>query len=353
VCIAWERVLSGQMSANDGSRVASLFRQTDYLTSREFSVVHKIVLGIVYSDLATQLDASTAEINAKDSRGRTPLSWASGRGDDQAVAMLLKYGANPNVTDTCQQSPLHYAQNTACAQLLLHHGADLHALNQESQTPLYTACRNVWSSSLVTYLIEAGSEIDATDHTDQTALHASIGNGKHMPYINVLVSKGANINARNNSSDTPLRFAMIYNMHDLIIQMLKTGNADFAGVNNYGQSFAHAIAQTADVETVKLLTMAKPGSLKLDLGMKDKSGKTPFEYFEERRAFMDEGQARELREGFDGLVRALTGGEAEEGTATFDGVKSEIVVRIAEVEDDELIEETGEWDVWHDAVESF
>lgn len=70
---------------------------TDFLDGREFTLLHKIVLGIALIPLAEHLNFSTSDINAKDVTGRTALHWASVRGDIQAIETLLAFGADPNV----------------------------------------------------------------------------------------------------------------------------------------------------------------------------------------------------------------------------------------------------------------
>ncbi|KAK5121753.1 hypothetical protein LTR85_004628 [Meristemomyces frigidus] len=235
VGITWERVLSGQMSSDEGSVVASLFRDSDYLSTRAFTVTPKIVLGLVVADLDLELSLNTG------------------------------------------------------------------------------------SASLVAYLLGLGGEVNAADHSDQTALHAAKGNGRYMPFIDVRLDTGADVNARNNSGDTPLHFT---------------------GINNCGQSWAHAIARTADLET---------------------SGKTCIEYFEERMAFLDEGEGAELREAFGELVYALTGPpppgktsvvEESGGFIILQGAKCDMTVRVAELFEDPG-EEIGLREVYHDALEMF
>lgn len=356
VGIAWQMVLSGRMSANDASIIAGLFRKYDYLESQAFTPIHKTVLGLASKSLHQELSCSTAEIDTKDASGRTAVSWASARGDESSLVTLLKHGADANLADSCGQAPLHYARNTACAQLLLDHGASVKAVNGEGQTPLYTACRNVWSASLVTHLLGAGSEVNASDHSDQTSLHAACGNGKSMPYIFVLLDAGADIKLRNNSGDTPLAFSVIFNMHDVLIRMLKDPEADFSNVNLYGHSFGHVIARTADLETVTILTEARPQTLKPDMNQQDRNGKSCLDYFEERLFLLDEGETEELSAAFQRLLTALTStdevtavGNAE--TLAITG-KTDIVVRLTElVIEDEEPASVGE--VYHDAVEAF
>ena len=82
-------------------------------------------------------------------------------------------------------------------------------------------------------------------------------------------------NARNSSGDTPLRFALDLNMHGVLTCMLANpADADFERVNFSGQTFSHAIARTADIQTVKILREARPITLKADVESRDASGKT-------------------------------------------------------------------------------
>lgn len=265
------------------------------------------------------------------------------------------------MADLCKHAPLHYALNTTCAQLLLEHGADVNALNREGQTPLSTACRNIGSAPLVSFSLGLGSKVNAEDYSQQTALHAATSNGRYA-FIDVLLDAGADISARNNSEDIPLRFAIVFNMHGLLVRMLRDPKADFAGLNNYGQSFAHAIARTADLETVRILAEVGPESLKADMALRDKSGKTCGEYFEEQIAFLGEREGAELREAFGELVDALgrpatKSGEqrpADSGELhSLPDAKCEVTVRNPELFEDVDEDAVQLMEVYHYALEPF
>ena len=86
-----------------------MFADTDCIERRELTMLHRIVLGLVGKDLKTELDASAKEVNAVDFSSRTPLSMATGRSDLLAVAHLLDYAADLNISSLSQGSPLHFA----------------------------------------------------------------------------------------------------------------------------------------------------------------------------------------------------------------------------------------------------
>lgn len=49
------------------------------------------------------------EVDAKDKKGRTPLSVAARAGLNSVVDMLLRNRANPNLSTNVMRTPLHYA----------------------------------------------------------------------------------------------------------------------------------------------------------------------------------------------------------------------------------------------------
>jgi Ankyrin repeats (3 copies) len=70
-----------------------------------------------------------AELDSKDRRGQTPLSWAAENGHEAVVNLLLEKGAEPDSKDTIYgRTPLSWAAKTgreAVVKLLLEKGAEL------------------------------------------------------------------------------------------------------------------------------------------------------------------------------------------------------------------------------------
>src|SRR5665213_4450033 len=69
----------------------------------------------------------SADVNAADTDGTTPLLWAANVNDMDLVSRLLKAGANPNQRNQLGSTPLTEAalnSNTEMIQALLGAGAD-------------------------------------------------------------------------------------------------------------------------------------------------------------------------------------------------------------------------------------
>ena len=79
-----------------------------------------------------------ADVNAKNSEGRSPLYGAVSWSNKALVELLISAGAKVNVKDEWDSSPLHVAvsnDNVALAKLLISAGADVNAKNNTG-TPL-------------------------------------------------------------------------------------------------------------------------------------------------------------------------------------------------------------------------
>lgn len=101
-----------------------IFPETQSIKSFEFSDVHKAVLGIlpVKLDLILLLLTWRSQVTFTDAWGRTPLHWASRRGDIAAIKALIPCGAHLDIRDKNRSAALHLAaltQSVAPIRLLL------------------------------------------------------------------------------------------------------------------------------------------------------------------------------------------------------------------------------------------
>ena len=66
-----------------------MFEDFNYAQTRCFTLVHKIILGIINEDLASELHFSTAFVDTINALERTPICWASLRDDPKTLAYCL------------------------------------------------------------------------------------------------------------------------------------------------------------------------------------------------------------------------------------------------------------------------
>ena len=111
------------------------------------------------------------DINASQKHRRgmwTPLHWLAQRGLTNGIAYLLANGADPNVTDDKEQTPLHFIAQKGVGKnqvkLLIEHGADLNTRDDAGQTPLDYA-KKAKRKSVATFLTELAAERDSYSKT--------------------------------------------------------------------------------------------------------------------------------------------------------------------------------------------
>ncbi|KAI9672491.1 MAG: hypothetical protein M1817_003257 [Caeruleum heppii] len=295
---AWEQVFLGSLTTKEETAVASLFDDPVYMETRGFTVLHKIVLGLIRKDLALELECSTADINKPDANGRTSLSWAAGRGDVGAVQMLLDAGADHSIADDSFISTLHYAAgHAACTKILLDSGADATAKELFSRTPLHVACYGNKQSDVLDFLLNAGASINETDDDGDPALAYSLMN-KQSELTSCLLRRGADMEISNVRGITAIHHAVSSNSHPSLRLLLESG-ADYTVINKSGQTILHQAANLADTQTMDLLAEGRLHNI--DVYRRDAAGKTAEDYLAARA----EELTPELKESFDRLMMGL------------------------------------------------
>src|SRR5438874_6928938 len=92
----------------------------------------------------TELLGKHVDVNAQEVDGSTALAWAAIRCNAGIAALLLKAGANPNLTNEQGVGPLYLALTNGAldiVRLLLGKGADPNLARTDGETPLMTAAR--------------------------------------------------------------------------------------------------------------------------------------------------------------------------------------------------------------------
>ncbi|WP_341816160.1 ankyrin repeat domain-containing protein [Wolbachia endosymbiont (group B) of Elophila nymphaeata] len=220
-----------------------------------------------YLNITKYLVDKRANINAKDKGSKTPLNVAIDQkhnnvvkyleqaqldlnkelliaakgGNLNKVIDLISKGANVNVKDNNDDTPLHLAVGYLdVVKYLISKGANINAKCKAGKTPLDIAAYQKLSD-VVEYLkqtqldldkklliaakggdlnkaidlISKGANVNDTDTQGHTPLHWASWSG-HLDVVEYLIVKGANINAKCNADGTPLDIARSEGHNDIV-----------------------------------------------------------------------------------------------------------------------------------------
>lgn len=256
--VAWNRILSGSLDETSENLLREVFNNDSQLDERQFTTLHKVVLGMIGKNLADELELTTAFIDAIDSSGNTPLAWASARGDHLSVALLLEYGASMTIANDVDHKPIHLAAQTGnvdTIRILVHRGADINTVvSKTKMTPIHFAAEFQDSCEQIKGLASLGARIDGKDYLEWTPLHWASWRG-HLASLNTLISCGADVNAKTLDGNASIMLAVANNSHECVRRLIELG-ADCSVVRDSQWSILHYAAIGASVDTLRALEKA-------------------------------------------------------------------------------------------------
>jgi ankyrin repeat protein len=322
----------------------SLSRGVDH----EFSLVHKVVLGISPIDLESLLDSGdpsiTAQLNHRDIFGNTPLHWASSLADMKAVRSLIRRGTDPNIKNNMGKTPLLVAASTQnfgktveIVKLLIELGSDpLPPIPSDGWGPFQWAC-HFENLALAELLLQHGADINQRSRRNgaTSLIHAAIKGRVHM--MEFLLEHGSEINIPDFDGRTPLYHAL-YGGHSDAVRLLTLRRADYTTIDRVGQSLLHCAAERGDAQMMELLTSLHLKGMKL--GLKNKRDMTAEALF----ACRGEQDGTELEDNFH-RREEIDFWKPVRKTVELDGAFHAL---IASVHD----EQEAEGDIFFDALES-
>lgn len=185
-------------------------------------------------------------------------------GDVEALKAYIEAGGDVNAsrdrgTDRPYlggQSLLHLAtwkDSLAAVELLLEKGAEIDIQDSINRTPLYNAAA-CGSKNVARVLIERGANINVESWMHQTPLHAAAISGS-VEIVQMLLDKGVDINAWGGfRNGTPLHFAIESDRVE-VIKVLLERNADINATRTFSQTpLGLAKHKRKSEEIIKLLT---------------------------------------------------------------------------------------------------
>ena len=149
----------------------------------------------------------SADVNAAEADGTTPLLWAASLNDADLAGRLLKAGANPKVRNELGSTPLTEAAlnaNTGLIKALLDAGADPNAPGADGQTALMIVARTADVEAAKLLLAKGANPNVKEAQRGQTALMWAAA-ASQGPMMRELLAHGAEVDTSSNTDlMTPL-----------------------------------------------------------------------------------------------------------------------------------------------------
>ncbi len=201
-------------------------------------------------------------LNDVRSDGMLPMHHAARLGVEQSMEVLLRHGADVNLQDGKENTPLMAAvekEEAASVKWLLAHGANVEIPAKDGITPLIAAAE-ANAVKIVDALIEGGAALETRDAKGRTALMAAAHKGNAV-MAGALVGYGASCAAADAEGNTAMHYAVSRADNGTVIEFL-TAKGLIDRPNAAGETPLIAAIKRNNVENAEaLLTLganAKP-----------------------------------------------------------------------------------------------
>ena len=253
--------------------------------------LHEAVIEYLSEEILQVLNNHGADVNTRDKKNQTALMLASEKGNTDAMNVLLKAGADPNIPDASGNTCFNYAIVRNCGkemlQAMIDHSADVNVTNKKNQTVLSIACEqgnidainvllysgadskvadadgdtclhkavNIRSNTVLQSLIDAGVDINATNKKNQSALVLACQK-RNVIAINVLLKCGADRNIPDNKGNTLLHYAVHSCIMKRMLHSIIYHSADVNALNSESATALLIACKTGQMESVRMLLRA-------------------------------------------------------------------------------------------------
>ena len=265
---------------------------------RIFPLYYAVVFG--YTCLIPHLFLKRPrDVDASDKYGTTALHIAAFSSNYRAVQMLIEHTTAINSRDSKGRTPLHYATHDDlstwdykmpsqerrddmfhCVELLLDHCASAEAQNNDGSTPLHVAASKVkMSQEIVQLLVENGTNIDLQNNKGRTALHEA-SRSCRVDIIQLILNHNVEVDTPDSDGSTPLYLAIpewrltvsktrLEAANEAVQLLLKHG-AKINMQNHTGRAVLHRAAEHCYLDIIRLIL-----NHDADVDTPDTDGSTP------------------------------------------------------------------------------
>jgi ankyrin repeat protein len=219
---------------------------------------------------------SGADVNSRYyGTGVTALTVAArDNNDPEVIKLLINAGADIHASDEDGETPLigaaTYNKNPEITAFLIQAGANIHARADFGETVLIHATQDI-DPEVLNVLIQAGADVNAKSDNGLTALMQAAHKNDNPEVFKILIKAGADVNA--NYGATALMLAAIENDAEISNVLIQAG-ADVNAKNDGGETpLMYAVWNNRDVEVPNLLIQAGA-----DVNAKSNEGRTPLNF---------------------------------------------------------------------------
>ncbi len=178
-----------------------------------------------------KLAAASANLNARDPQGRTPLHVATFARQRGAIRALVKAGADVNLLENDRYDGVtiaSVADDEESLRVLLSLGASAKQVTSRYDGTALIAAAHLGHDGVVRQLIAAGAPLDHVNNLHWTAVIEAIvlgdGGPRHQSTLKALIDAGASLKLSDRQGQTPLQLARARGYKDMV-KMLEAAGA--------------------------------------------------------------------------------------------------------------------------------
>ncbi|XP_015266336.1 PREDICTED: ankyrin repeat domain-containing protein 35 isoform X2 [Gekko japonicus] len=229
------------------------------------------------SALASKKTATPTKLNAL---GQSAFHLAASKGLTECLTILLTHGTEVNAKNDDGSTALHLATiacQPQCVKVLLQHGANEDCVDGQNRTPLHWAAVSGCASSVL-LLCDQEAFLDVTDNNGQTPLMVA-AQGNHPAICSQLLQRGAKVDLTDKDGKTALILACESGSMESAELLLQNG-ANVGLIDKTGLDALRYATQTKSRPLKRLLRSALKKWKKRESGF-DCSSETGSQVFSE------------------------------------------------------------------------
>ncbi len=170
------------------------------IKSRNISVLRKLIKGGAKVNLPEDKPSSSNQAGIKTVEGENFLHYALTHSNADIVQLLCSHGCEVNVGDENMETPLYRAvrqMNVDCAAVLLKCGADPNVVTEQGNTMNIAAATVPFSQDMLKLLVENGAQLNVAERVNRVPLALYLNNynmNEDLSVVKYLVQHGTILN---------------------------------------------------------------------------------------------------------------------------------------------------------------